>query len=84
MGDNPTTFESETNLDVVCQLDQEQLDSFRSQRDNDEDYEDKEETWEPEDHHTNAFDVSPLITSMMSHLCKILNIFWTRYVMIEK
>ena len=57
MGDNPTTFGFETNLDVVCQLDQEQLDSFLSQRDNDEDYEDKEETWKPEHRHTNAFDV---------------------------
>ena len=45
MGDNPTT--AETNLDAVCQLDQEQLDSFQSQRDNDEDHEDKEKTWEP-------------------------------------
>ena len=55
MGDNPTT--AETNLDTVCQLDQKQLDSFRSQRDNVEENEDKEEKWEPEDHHTNAFDV---------------------------
>ena len=47
----------ETNLDAVSQLDQEQLDSFRSQRRNDEDHKDKEETWEPEDHRTNAFDV---------------------------
>ena len=30
MGDNPTTVE--TNLDAVCQLDQQQFDSFRSQR----------------------------------------------------
>ena len=42
MGDNPTTVE--TNLDAECQLDQEQFDLFRSQRDNDEDHEDKEET----------------------------------------
>ena len=55
MGDNLTTVE--TNLDAACQLDQNQLDLFRSQRDNDEDHEDKEEIWEPEDHHTNAFDV---------------------------
>ena len=55
MGDNPTTVE--TNLDAVHQLDQEQLDSFRSQRDNDNDHKDKEEAWEPEDHYTNAFDV---------------------------
>ena len=47
----------EANLDAVSQLDQEQLDSFRSQRDNDEDHKDKKETWEPEDHRTNAFDV---------------------------
>ena len=53
MGDNPST--AETNLDAVCQL--EQLVSFRSQRDNDKDLEDKEETWEPEDHKTNAFDI---------------------------
>ena len=52
---NPTTVE--TNLDAVCHLDQEQLDSFRSQRDNDADHEDKKETWEPEDHHINALDV---------------------------
>ena len=30
LGDNPTTVE--TNLNAMCQLDQEQLDSFFSQR----------------------------------------------------
>ena len=55
MGNNPTTLE--TNLNAVCHLDQEQLDSFCSKRDNDEDHEDKEEIWEPEDGHTNVFDV---------------------------
>ena len=55
MGNNPTNVE--TNLDTVCQLNREQLDSFRSQRDIDKDYEDKEETLEPKDHHTNTFDV---------------------------
>ena len=53
MGDNPTTVE--TYLDAVCQLDQEQLDSFRIQRDKNEDHED-EETWEPEELHRNFFD----------------------------
>ena len=55
MGNNPTTVE--TNLNAVGHLDQEQLDSFCSKRDNDEDHEDKEEIWEPEDGHTNVFDV---------------------------
>ena len=55
MGNSPITVE--INLDAVCQLDREQLDSFRSQRDIDKDYEDKEETLEPKDRHTNAFDV---------------------------
>ena len=55
IGGNPTTVK--TNLDAVSQLDQEELDSFRSQRDIDKDHKDKEETWKPEDHHTSAFNV---------------------------
>ena len=56
MGDNTTIVK--TNLDAVCQQDQEQLDSFRNLRDNDKDHEDMEETWELENYHTIAFDVS--------------------------
>lgn len=55
MGNNPSTVA--TNLDAVCQLRQEQFDSFRSQRDINGDYEDEEEVWQPEEHHTNAFDL---------------------------
>ena len=71
MDDNPTTVE--TNLDAVYQLDQEQFNSFRSQRDNEEDHEDKEK-------HGNLKTITQmhstyLITLMTNHLCKILSTF---------
>ena len=78
MGDNPTTVE--TNLDTVCQLDQKQLDSFRSQRDNVTKIRRKNGNLKTIIQMHSTY----LITLMTNHLCKTLSIFWTRYVMIEK
>ena len=47
----------ETNLDAVCQLEQQELDSYRTQKEADGDDEDDEDAWEPEDRPRNLFDV---------------------------